>query len=506
MGGPATKMKAEIVLVLVAAVVVVNAAPLDVFSATEEHSLASGAMAMIQAGQAKQKPGNDVAKCWRIKSLARGNGPREGFEWQVVSLKFFESDDGSGTPLSGEPVSSGDQKKEDAAGKDGKAANAFDGKLDTAWVAKRLDPGEYVGLKLSEPKEVKSVQLKQLDELHGVKSAVLEKSQDCEYYARVAEFPDFAVSYTKDKVFSFAGLYETPPGVFQIRSRHDVNMCFGVEVPKSEEEDVAGGVPQKGFDEAAPVQIQMCNINVIPQFFSFDANGRVVSAKDNSMVSSLPDAEGKPGPDGKSPSPKEGGALVMKKCTMDEETKTPCPTLNSFFRLDRLEGLMIDKKAVGFVLQSGPDGKFKKKAPVVSSECAKPDKAGPKDASLAECKDKTYAQFDLIPLFTIEKNKKAINCAPYSHTRSLKPASVANQKEAQRLCAKDPDCTVYMYADSTATNTEDRGKAWMCTRLNEVNSGVDANGEPKYAGYELGFRALDDNEEARASTFRYEWD
>jgi len=446
--------------------------------------------------------GNDVAKCWRIKSLVRGNGPREGFEWQITSLKFFTSEDGSGTSLTGEAVSSGDQKAEDPAGKDGKAANAFDGKADTAWVAKRLEAGEYVGLKLSEAKEVKSVQIKQLDELHGVRSAVLEKSQDCEYFARVAEFPDFHHSYTKDKLFSFAGLYETPPGVFQIRSRHDVNMCFGVKIPKAEEEDVAGGVPQKGFDDGAQVEIQMCNINVIPQFFSFGdstSDGRVVSAQDNSMVMLLSDAEGPPSADPK-PAPKEGGALVMKRC------QDQCPNFNTFFRLDRLEGIMIDTKAPAFVLQP-TEGKFKKKTPVVSSQCApKPDKGkDQKEASLAECKDKTYAQFDLIPLFTIEKDKKAINCAPYSHTRDKKPIQVANEKEAQRACAKDPDCTVYMYADDTATNPQDRGKAWTCTRLNEVNSGNDENGEPKYGGYRLGFRALDDNEEAK-KTFKWEWD
>merc|ERR1711959_857164 len=372
--------------------------------------------------------GNDVARCWRIKSLVRGNGPREGFEWQVVAAKFFTSEDGSGTPLTGEAMSSGDQVATDPAGKDGKAANAFDGKDDTAWVAKRMDAGEYVGLKLAEAKEVKSVRIKQLDEAHGVRAAVLEKSQDCEYYARVAEFPEFPKSYGKDHLFSFAGLYETPPGVFQIRSRHNVNVCLGVEIPESEKEDVEGGIPQKSFDEGAKVELQYCNIDVVPQYFSFDPDGKIVSAQNNAMVLTLPDAAGKA-------SPKEGGAVVMKEC------KDGCPDINSAFRLDRVEGLLVHKKAVGMVLQP-TGGALKKKTPIITSECAKDGKA----ATLHECKDKTFAQFDLIPLFTIEKNKKANNCAPYSHTAKLKPLHVPNQKEAQRLCAKDPDCTVYMYA------------------------------------------------------------
>lgn len=436
--------------------------------------------------------GNDTAKCWRIKSLVRGNGPREGFEWQVVHAKFFTSEDGSGAPLTGEAVSSGDQAASDAAGKDGKAANAFDGKDDTAWVAKRMDPGEYVGLKLAAAKEVKSVKIKQLDELHGVRAAVLEKSQDCEYFARVAEFPEFPKSYGKEHLFSFAGLYETPPGVFQIRSRHDVNLCFGVEIPESQKEDVEGGIPQKSFEDGAKVLLQNCNIDVVPQYFSFNANGDIVSAQNNQMVLTLPDAAGAEGQPKKNP--KEGGAVLMKQC------KEGCQHINSAFRLDRLEGLLIHKAAEGFVLQSS-GGALKKTTALVTSECGKEGKP----ASLAECKDKTYAQWDLIPLFTIEKAKKANNCAPYSHSKDLKPIVANTRKAAQRACAKDPDCTVYMYTDETAQPANERHKAWLCTRLNEVNIGNDENGAPKYNGYELGFRAQNDNEEARTrSIFKNE--
>jgi hypothetical protein len=424
--------------------------------------------------------GNDVARCWRIKSLVRGNGPREGFEWQVVAAKFFTSEDGSGTPLTGEAMSSGDQVATDPAGKDGKAANAFDGKDDTAWVAKRMDAGEYVGLKLTEAKEVKSVRIKQLDEAHGVRAAVLEKSQDCQYFARVAEFPEFPKSYGKEQFFSFAGLYETPPGVFQIRSRHNVNLCFGVEIPKSQIEDVEGGVPQKSFDEGAKVELQNCNIDVVPQYFSFNKNGDVVSAQNNKMVLTLPDAASAPGQPAQSP--KEGGTVVMKEC------KDGCPNINSAFRLDRIEGLLVHTKTIGMLLQP-TGGALKKKTPIITSECAKDGK----QAALHECKDKTYAQWDLIPLFTIEKNKKANNCAPYSHTKALQPLVAATQKAAQRACAKDPDCTVYMYTDSTAEPANDRHKVWLCTRLNEVNTGTDAAGSPKFSGYQLGFRAQNDN-------------
>jgi len=38
---------------------------------------------------------------------------------------------------------------------------------------------QYVGLKLAAAKEVKCIKIKQEDQEHGVRAAVLEKSTDC---------------------------------------------------------------------------------------------------------------------------------------------------------------------------------------------------------------------------------------------------------------------------------------------------------------------------------------
>jgi hypothetical protein len=53
--------------------------------------------------------GTPGADCWRIKSLTRVNGPREGQEWKVTKIKFYESEDGTGDALTGTALSSGDQ-------------------------------------------------------------------------------------------------------------------------------------------------------------------------------------------------------------------------------------------------------------------------------------------------------------------------------------------------------------------------------------------------------------
>jgi len=428
-----------------------------------------GVVENIATLQTTHAEGNDKAQCWRIKSLARGNGPREGFEWQVTSASFFLSADGSGTALSGTAFSSGDQKKSDAAGKDGAAANAFDGKDDTSWIAKRMDAGEYVGLKLQEAKEVRSVSVKQLDESHGVKAAVLEKSNDCVSFARVAEFPNFAKSYGKTKLFAFNGLGTVPPGVFQIRSRHNVNACLGIKVPQSEAEDVKTGVPQKSFDAGAAVEMQVCNIDATPQFFSFDEDKKIVSAKHPAFVLTLAAV-------------KEGSGATMTECL------NRCKGINSSFALDGNSGFLRHVTSPNFVLQPA-GGKFTPGTSIVTSACG----SSTTPAVLSNCKDKTFAQWDMVPLFMIEKGKKAINCAPYSHTLNNAPISSSSQRVAQVACAKDEKCKVYMYAGSSAENSADRHKAWLCQALDTVYSG--------YAGFELGFRAENDNEE-----FEYEWD
>merc|ERR1711959_762357 len=88
--------------------------------------------------------GLNTASCWRLKSLVRSNGPRQGFEWSVTKLELYTSSDASGDALTGETIVS--STNEEAT--DNTADKAFDGADDTYWQANGMDSGEYIGLKL----------------------------------------------------------------------------------------------------------------------------------------------------------------------------------------------------------------------------------------------------------------------------------------------------------------------------------------------------------------------
>jgi len=419
--------------------------------------------------------GTNVALCWRIKNLARSNGNREGLEWALSSLRFYTQEDCSGAFLNGTAFSSGDAKVSDPAGRDGASQHAFDGNSQTVWQAPRLDPGEYIGLKLAEAKEVKCMKVKQDGQNHGVRTAVLEKSPNCQEYGRVAEFPSFPDSYEEEKTFPVASLSRAPAGVFQLRSRSELGKCIGLEVPDAEIEDVANWIPQKSFENGAQVEIQTCSMPTIPQYFFFDPKSRLAAAQDPLMLMTIPDAEAKGAEGQESPqSPKEGGTVVMNRCEND------CPLLNGEMQIVEKDGFIKHTQSSKFILEP-KEGKFKKATPIVTSECA--------DGDIANCADKTFAQFDLVPLFTVVPGKKAVNCAPYSHTHSdnLKPKMVESEAQAQQLCAADKKCKVYMYVEPDAADgtADERGHAWFCEALDVVYSGKE--------GFKLGFRAHEQN-------------
>lgn len=110
---------------------------------------------------------------------------------------------------------------------------------------------------------------------------------------------------------------------------------------------------------------------------------------------------------------------------------------------------------------------------MVTSVCS----AAGTDAVIDECADKTNAQWDVPPMFTIETGKKAVNCAPYSHSSEV-PIPASNRLIVQKACAAKDSCSVYMWADEQTG--EDGHKGWLCDRLDIVYSGKQ--------GYELGFR------------------
>jgi len=476
-------VRASVFLVLVAFLAAETVESADL-AAVEAPMADAELLLQISAGQADATPGLNVAQCWRMKSLIRSNGLRDGFEWAVPSLKFFEEDDCSGTPLGGEAISSGFQQPDEAAGRDGKAENAFDGNMTTAWVAKRRDSGEYVGLKLAAAKEVKCIKIKQEDQEHGVRAAVLEKSTDCVGWARVAEFPDFPLSYTQEETFLFEPLDEMPNGVFQIRSRHDVGRCIGATVPDEEVEDVDYGIAQRNFVDGAPLLLQRCDLNTLPQFWYVDDEYKLVNVRDTSSVLTVPDAEATGDPP-VAMNPQEGGSVIIRRC------ENGCPNLNSYVKYSENEdndGFFIMRNNADFILSPENDS-LDKGTPIVTTACGTASAGG----ELAECPGKTNAQFDLVPLFTVMPGKKAVNCAPYSHSHpdDLQPMNLPNAWEAQRRCAADKTCMVYMYVDSDAADApaDERGKAWFCTALDVVYSGKQ--------GYQLGFRAMNLNREEK---------
>jgi hypothetical protein len=419
--------------------------------------------------------GLNKATCWRLRSLVRSNGPRQGFEWTLNKFELFLSSDASGDPLTGEVITSSVGEVTDENGdvtQPNDGAKAFDGDEATGWQAAGMDSGEYIGLKLAEAAEVRSVKIFQKDEQHAVKQTVLEKSINCATWARVAEFPEMSDSYATLATYTFSSVDKIPSGVFQIRSRVDINMCIGVQPADEELEDIADGVPQKSLTPGNAIQVQTCNVDVLPQFWSFDEDGRLVNAANDAtnIQLVLNDAE----------KPEEGGEMKLDTCD------DGCPDINSSFKFNEGsgDGFFYHKTEQSFIL-APKDGNLANGVPLVMTACQPADGCPDSDdgepncptASIDICADKTFAQWDVPPMFTIETGKKAVNCAPYSHSLTA-PIPANSRLFAQKACAAKPSCSVYMWSDESAP--EDEHKAWLCERLDIVYSGK--------TGYELGFR------------------
>jgi hypothetical protein len=369
---------------------------------------------------------------------------------------MYTSSDASGTALTGTPVFS--SENQDVEGVD--AAKAFDGAGDTNWQANGMDSGEYIGVQLAEAQEVRSIKLQQKDEQQGIKQGVLEKSLNCETWARVAEFPELNLAYGNLATYTFSSVDKVPSGVFQIRSRVDINMCIGVEPDESELQDIADGIPQKIITPGNALQIQMCNVDVLGQFWSFDDQERLVNAANDAttMQVTLDDA----------------GALSDEAPVILQTCEDGCPDIKSSFKYNEGsgDGLLFNTEATNLVLAPA-GGSLTEGTGLVTATCSEDGT----DAAIDLCADKTFAQWDVPPMFTIETGKKAINCAPYSHSKeSAIPAD--DRLTAQKACAANPKCSVYMWADGNTG--EDANKGWLCEALDIVYAGKQ--------GYELGFR------------------
>lgn len=128
------------------------------------------------------------------------------------------------------------------------------------------------------------------------------------------------------------------------------------------------------------------------------------------------------------------------------------------------------------------DGKPVVGTEVVLLECGDTkdlkDKTKTPDANINNCPKLKHAQWELFPMFQIEKSKKAVNCSPYSHSHK-KPEQASDQQTAQRLCAKDNKCAAYNWRDGTPGDIAN--VVYLCWELHDVHSAQ--------AGWELGIRA-----------------
>merc|ERR1712159_330181 len=104
-------------------------------------------------------------------------------------------------------------------------------------------------------------------------------------------------------------------------------------------------------------------------------------------------------------------------------------------------------------------------------------------ADLSKCKDLINARFELYPMFQMEKNKKAINCSPYSHSHE-RPMPCKSRLEAQEMCARDKKCMAYSYVDGTAEGAQ-KELVWLCHEIHDVHLKTEND---DLLGWELGIR------------------
>ena len=255
-----------------------------------------------------------------------------------------------------------------------------------------------------------------------------------------------------------------------------------MKAPASEEEDIKYGIAQKTYADGSVLEIQKCSVTTLPQFWFINSRGLLANVKDQQTFLTVPKAEID---EGVKKSPVEDGAVIAKRCVEN------CPNVNSEVKLSTNGDGFIMHKNSGFFIMGPKANDLKVGTPVTTQACGNAGAGG----TLTNCADKSNAQFDLVPLFTIAPGKKAVNCAPYSHSHpdKLAPIALDSASEAQAMCAKDPTCKVYMYVskDASDASNAEKGKAWFCTALDVVYSGK--------SGYQLGFRAQNNNEEAMVS-------
>merc|ERR1711959_473815 len=410
---------------------------------------------------------------WRMRSITKAVGQY----WQVSQFQLFESADGSGAETKGKAIAS-THKGKPAVGSglpdtsETKAEKAMDGNLETFWSASSDLKFEWLGVEFEEPKDIRSIKVQLADWMMGPTMVIMEKSFDGEDWSRVVEISDMKEWGKKLQDFPLLPMDTVPKSVFAMRSQKDPSLCVGVKPTPNAEDPKADPFP---IFENAELQIQKCDDNKNTQYWQL-VNGQhtwMLNAADQSYKLHVDKAE-------------NGGKLVVKQC----KEKGDCVDDKSFandkfqFGAEAKGGIMMGKGALQNLVFTA--AKLEANAAVTLAECTapppppKPGKAAADSdpADITKCdklKDKTLSQFELKPMFTLEKGKQTVSCAPYSHSHK-KPSPCENRVSAQEMCAKDNNCAAYNWVSDG-----DKKEVYLCTDLHEVHSGV--------AGWELGVRA-----------------
>merc|ERR1712159_4162 len=420
-----------------------------------------------------QAAGTIGCRYWRMRSITKAVGQY----WQVSQFQLFESADGSGAETKGKAISS-THKGKPAVGSglpdtsETKAEKAFDGNPKTFWSASSDLKFEWIGVEFEKEMDIRSIKAQLSDWMMGPTMVIVEKSMDGEIWSRVEEIANMQDWGKKLQLYPLITMDHVPKSVFALRSQKNPVFCIGVKSTPRKKED--GSVDEEAdplpIAEDAALEVQKCDDNKNTQYWQLMAGQttRLLNAADQSYVLHMDKAE-------------DGGRLTVKVC------KEGCKDWkNDVFAFAEKAGggLMRGKDANNNLVITA--AALKEAAAVTMQECADikdpKDKADATIAKSSKLKDKTLSQFELKPMFILEKGKQTVACAPYSHSHA-KPTPCNSQVKAQELCAKDDKCSAYNWVDSTPIGVDGVSKdaVYLCTDLHEVHSGV--------SGWELGVRA-----------------
>jgi len=445
-------------------------------AASTEMSPTKESIVLVQ----EEPTGRAGALYWRARSLTKV--PLEG--WVLSKMEMYTTQDGSGAPVTGEPIGSTWRGMSDTPpGTEFKVENAFDGSEDTVWESEDGETGQWIGLKFAEKQDIQAMVMRTPDMVKGPSGVIIEKSDDGEEWGRVVEITDMKHWGIEDQLYKFVPMDQLPPSVFSIRSQMNTAFCVGVRTRKEDPDDEDSAIID--MEDGAPLELQKCLDDTVTQWWSFDVNtGLLHNAKDAVWIVQ---------PNG---DVADGTNFVMAKCTPEEgDASGKCAGAEGgyFMYSDSIKGGFVRSKASvdgveqGNLVISPKGNEFKEGVEVGFGKCGDDPNV---PASLDSC-DYKEGQWELLPMFAIEDGKEAIKCAPYSNTL-MEPSNAATRQEAQRLCAADNACSAYSWADSTAekinpmTGKKDGGnsfkdKVYLCTQLHDVHSGQ--------LGWELGVRA-----------------